>query len=252
VVEAESTGVVDTIDDAGRMRMLAERIDDRARRRLIQQWRNAGVLDTDGQGRHPGTGTPPGGVVSPILAHVDRHSAVDRWVDKVVKPSWRGEACRIRYADECVWAFERQPEAERFYPLLGQRLGTFGLERAAETTRGMPCRRQPPAPKTSCACLGLAVRGDKDRAGKDHGTRRTARKKLRNALKRCTQWCRENRHRRLGVLLARLNAKLRGHDNDDGVPGNSAGLKPFFSQAIRILQTWLHRRSQRRRDNWAG
>ncbi|MGH8056824.1 MAG: reverse transcriptase domain-containing protein, partial [Candidatus Entotheonellia bacterium] len=92
VVEADITGFFDTIDHEWMIRMLAERIDDRALRRLIKQWLNAGVLDTDGQVRHPVTGTPQGGIVSPILANVYLHYAVDLWFEKVVKPSWRGEA----------------------------------------------------------------------------------------------------------------------------------------------------------------
>ena len=252
VVEADSTGFFDTIDHEWMSRMLAERIEDQAQLRWIKQWLTAGVWDTDGTVMHPVTGTPPGGIVSPILAHVDRHDALDLWVETVVKPSWRGEACLIRYADDCVCACERPPEAERCYTMRGQRRGTFGLELSAEKTRVMPCSRQPPAPKTSCELLGFECRWDKDRAGKDHVTRRTARKKRRNSLKRFTPWCREHRHRRLGVLFARLKAKLRGYDNDDGVPGNSAGLKPCFSQALGILKQWLNRRSQRRSDNWAG
>jgi retron-type reverse transcriptase len=49
---------------------------------------------------HPATGTPQGGIVSPILANVYLHYAVDLWFEKVVKPSCRGEACLIRYADD--------------------------------------------------------------------------------------------------------------------------------------------------------
>jgi RNA-directed DNA polymerase len=252
VVEADITGFFDNIDHEGMIRMVAERIDDRALLRLIQKWLNAGVLDTDGTVLHPVTGTPQGGVVSPLLANVYLHYALDLWFEKVVKPSCRGEACLIRYADDFVCAFERQPEAERFYTMLGQRLGKFGLELSGEKTRVIPFSRQPPAPKTSFEFLGFEFRWDKDRAGQDHVTRRTARKKLRNSLKRFTQWCRENRNLRLGVLLARLHAKLRGYYNDYGVPGNSAGLKQFFSQAIRILKKWLNRRSQRRSYNWAG
>jgi group II intron reverse transcriptase/maturase len=252
VVEADITGFFDTIDQEWMIRLLAERIDDRALLRLIKKWLKAGVLDTDGKVLHPVTGTPQGGVGSPILAHVYLHYALDLWCEKVVKPSCRGEACLIRYADDFVWAFERQPEAERFYTMLGQRLGKFGLELSAEKTRVMPFSRQSSAPKTSFEFLGFEFRWGKDRAGKDHVTRRTARKKLRTSLKRFTQWCRENRNLRRGVLFARLNAKLRGYYNDYGVPGNSAGLKQFFSQAIRILKKWLDRRSQRRSYNWAG
>jgi group II intron reverse transcriptase/maturase len=187
VVEADITGCFDNIDHEWMIRMLAERIDDRALLRLMQKWLKAGVLDTDGKVLQPVTGTPQGGVVSPILATVYLHYAVDRWFEKVVKPSCRGEACLIRYADDFVCALERQPEAERFYTMLGQRLGKFGLELSAEKTRVMPFSRQPPAPKTSFEFLGFEFRWDKDRAGKDHVTRRTARKKLRTSLKRFTQ-----------------------------------------------------------------
>jgi RNA-directed DNA polymerase len=252
VVAADRTGVFDHLDQEWMIRMLAERIDDQALLRLIKKWLKAGVLDTDGKVLHPVTGTPPGGVVSPLLANVYLHDAWDRWFAKVVQPSCRGEAWLIRSADDCVCAFERQPEAERFSTMLGQRLGKFGLELSAEKTRGMPFSRQPPVPKTSVELLGFEFRWDKDRAGKDHVTRRTARQKLRTSLKRCTPWGRENRNLRLGGLFARLTAKLRGYSNDDGVPGHSAGLKQFFAQGIRILKTWRDRRRQRRSYHWAG
>ncbi|MGH8057384.1 MAG: hypothetical protein ACREOH_09145 [Candidatus Entotheonellia bacterium] len=159
---------------------------------------------------------------------------------------------RFPRATRLVCACEHQADAERFYTALGQRLGKFGLELSAEKTRVMPFSRQPPAPKTSFEFLGFEFRWGKDRAGKAHVTRRTARQKLRSSLKRFTHWCREHRNLRLGVLFARLNAKLRGYYNYDGVPGNAAGLKQFFSQALGILKKWLNRRSQRRSYNWAG
>jgi group II intron reverse transcriptase/maturase len=70
VVEADIKGFFDNIDHVWMIRMLAERIDDRALLRLIKKWLKAGVLDTDGQVLHPVTGTPQGGIVSPILANV--------------------------------------------------------------------------------------------------------------------------------------------------------------------------------------
>ena len=121
VVEADITGFFDTIDHEWLLRMLAERLDDRALLRLIKQWRKAGVLDTDGTVRHPATGSPQGGVVSPILANVSVHYALDLWFEKVVKRHCYGEACLIRSADDSVCAFEHQEDAARFYTVLGQR-----------------------------------------------------------------------------------------------------------------------------------
>ena len=143
---------------------------------------------------HPVTGTPQGGMVSPVLANVFLHYVLDLWFEKVVKQHCRGEACLIRYADDFVCAFEDQADAERFYTVLGQRLGKFGLELSGAKTRIIPFSRHRQAGKTSFEFLGFEFRWGKDREGKDHLKRRTARKKLRSSLKRFTAWCKENRH----------------------------------------------------------
>jgi RNA-directed DNA polymerase len=234
------------------VRMFAERIDDGALLRLIRKWLQAGGLDTDGQGHHPVTGTPQGGTVSPVLAKVFLHYVLDGWFEKVVKRHCRGEACLIRYADDCVCAFANQADAERFYNVLGRRLEKFGLELSGAKTRLIPFSRHHLAGKTSFEFLGFEFRWGKDRKGKDHRKRRTARKKLRTSLKRFTAWCKENRHLRLPVLFQRLNAKLRGYDNYYGVHGNAASLQEFFNKAIRILLKWLNRRSQRHSSTWPG
>ncbi len=234
------------------VRMLAERIDDGALLRLIRKWLKAGGLDTDGQVLHPVTGTPQGGTVSPILANVFLHYVLDIWFANGVKPHCRGEACLIRYADDFVCAFEEQGDAERFYKVLGKRREKFGLALSAAKTRIIPFSRHRDGGKTSFEFLGFEFRWGKDRKGKDHLKRRTARKKLRSALKRVTAWCKENRHLRLPVLFQRLNAKLRGYYNDYGVHGNAASLKQFFNSAMRILLKWLNRRSQRHSYTWQG
>jgi len=148
--------------------------------------------------------------------------------------------------------FEDQADAERFYNVLGQRLEKFGLELSGAKTRLMPCSRHRQAGKTRFELLGFAFRWGKDRKGKEHLKRRTARKKHRSALQRFTAWCKENRHHRWPALFKRLNAKLRGYYNDSGVHGNAASLQEFFNQAMRILLKWLNRRSQRHSYTWQG
>ena len=64
VVEADIQGFFDAIDHEWMIRMVAERIDDRALLRLIKKWLKAGILDTDGKVLHPVTGTPQGGTVT--------------------------------------------------------------------------------------------------------------------------------------------------------------------------------------------
>ncbi len=180
------------------------------------------------------------------------HYALDLWFQKVVVPRCCGEACLIRYADDFVCAFEYQEDAQRFHQALGQRLAKFGLVLAAEKTKIIPFSRKVSPGKTSFDFLGFEFRWGIDRAGKSHVDKRTARKSLRNSLKRFNQWCRDNRHRRLPELFKTLNAKLRGYYNYHGVHGNSQSLEQFFFLAVKMLWKYLNQRSQRKSYNWTG
>jgi RNA-directed DNA polymerase len=121
VGEADITKVFATSDHDWMVRMVAERMEDGALRRLIQKWLKAGVLDTEGTVLHPVTGPPQGGPVSPVLAKVFLHYGLEGWCAQVVTRPCRGEACLIRYADDVVCAFEDHTEAERCDNELGQR-----------------------------------------------------------------------------------------------------------------------------------
>jgi len=252
VVEADIKGFFDHVDHEWMVQMLQERIDDRALLRLIQKWLKAGVLEKDGKVRHPVTGTPQGGVISPILANITLHYVLDLWFQKVVKKGCRGEACLIRYADDFVAAFERREEAERFHRELSERLEKFGLELSAAKTRVIPFHREPPSGGSRFEFLGFEFSWGKDRQGRPHLKRRTARKRLWASLLRFAQWCRAVRHLELRELFRVLNAKLRGYYNYYGVVGNYASLATFYRHALRILFKWLNRRSQRASYTWQG
>jgi group II intron reverse transcriptase/maturase len=251
VVEADISGFFDNMDHDWLLKMLAERVDDKSFLWLIGKWLKAGVLETDGKVLHPVTGSPQGGIVSPILANIYLHFALDLWFQKVVIPRCSGEACLIRYADDFVCAFEKEEDARRFYEVLGERLKKFNLELSAEKTRIIPfCPTG--AGKSSFNFLGFEYRWGKDRAGKPHVGKRTARKNLRNSLTRFKLWLKENRHRRLPDLLRLLNVKLTGYFNHFGVHGNIRSLEFFYYQVIRQVWKYLNRRSQRKSYNWEG
>jgi len=103
--------------------MLSQRIDDRAFLNLIRKWLKAGILDTDGAILHPETGTPQGGIVSPILSNVYLHHVLDRWFEETVKVRCRGQAIMIRYADDFVCAFQYQKDARRFFEAMPKAAG---------------------------------------------------------------------------------------------------------------------------------
>jgi RNA-directed DNA polymerase len=128
LVEADIQGFFDNIDHEWILRMLALRIDDNAFLNLIRKWLKAGILEPDGMVTDPETGTPQGGIVSPVLANVYLHYALDLWFERVVKPHCKGEAIMCRFADDWVCAFRYKRDAEWFYAVLPERLAKFNLK----------------------------------------------------------------------------------------------------------------------------
>jgi RNA-directed DNA polymerase len=252
IVDADIKGFFDSIDHEWLLKMLEQRIDDRAFIGLIRKWLKAGILTPEGQVEHPATGTPQGGIVSPILANIYLHYVLDLWFEKVVKPRCEGEVYLCRYADDFVAAFRYKRDAERFYELLAKRLRKFGLEVADKKTKITRFTRFRKEEGAYFEFLGFEFRWGVDRKGRDTIKRKTSRKRFRKSLDNFKEWCRESRNFRLQKLFSLLNARLRGYYNYYGVIGNYGSLQEFFTQAMRILYKWLNRRSQRRSFNYRG
>jgi RNA-directed DNA polymerase len=252
VVEADIKGFFDNIDHDWMLRMLGERIDDKSFLRLIQKWLKAGIMDTGGEVIHPATGTPQGGIVSPILANLYLHYALDLWFETKIKPVCRGSALLIRFADDFVCTFQHQKDAELFMEELGARLGKFGLETAPDKTRLLRFCRYDLAGSGRFDFLGFEFRWEEGRQVGRFVKRRTSHKKLRASIANFTDWIKKERHHRTGRIFSTLNSKYRGYWNYYGVIGNSASLQRFFYTTQRLLFKWLNRRSQRRSYTWEG
>jgi len=246
IVEADIKGFFDHMDHDWLLKMLSLRIDDRAFINLIRKWLKAGILETDGTIIHPDTGTPQGGIISPVLANVYLHFALDLWFEKVVKPNCQGDARICRYADDWVCAFQLRDDAQRFYRVLPKRLEKFHLETAPEKTGILRFSRFHPGMERRFTFLGFEFFWIKDRQGESRVKRRTSRKKLRGACKRIKEWIRSNRHLPGGEFFKGLNRRLVGHYNYYGVRGNWLSLKYFFEVAREHAFKWLNRRGGKR------
>src|SRR5919204_2626839 len=194
LIEADVQGFFDHMDHTWLLAMLRRRIDDRAFLHLFRKLLKAGILDTDGQVVHPETGTPQGGTVSPVLANVYLHYALDLWFEKVVNPHCRGEVLLCRYADDWVCAFRLQEDAERFFRVLPKRLAKFHLQVAPEKTHLCRFSRFHPSKKRRFTFLGFEFFWTPDRHGVARVMRRTARTKRQAACQRLTEWSKHHRH----------------------------------------------------------
>lgn len=252
VVEADIKGFFDHIRHDWMLKMLARRIDDEAMIRLVGKWLLAGILEEDGRVKHPEAGTPQGGIVSPVLANVYLHHALDLWFEKEVRRGNRGESRMFRYADDFVCAFAHRHEADAFLQALSERLRQFGLELAADKTRMMRFGRNGGDYNGRFDFLGFEFSWGISRTGKRLIQRRTSRKKLRGAVERFTEWIKGSRSQPVEQLMSTAAQKYRGHGSYYGVIGNSQSLGDFYEQTTASLFKWLNRRSQKKSYTWSG
>lgn len=252
VVEADIKGFFTNLDHDWMVKMLEERVKDRPFIRLIRKWMRAGVLEEDGKVVHPATGTPQGGIVSPVLSNIYLHYVLDLWFEGVVKARCKGDAHIMRYADDFVCAFECKEDAERFLDALEKRLGKFHLEVAPEKTRMLGFSRCSEEPNEAFEFLGFEFRWVRSRKGKMWVRRRTSPKKLRASIGAFTEWIKRNRHLPIKAIMQKVAQKLRGYWNYYGVLGNMKSLSVLNRACTKVLFKWLNRRSQKRSYTWEG
>ncbi|MEI8123317.1 MAG: group II intron reverse transcriptase/maturase, partial [bacterium] len=250
VVEADIKGFFDNIQWEWLERMLEQRIADGAFLNLIRKWLRAGILEEDGKVIHPLTGTPQGGVISPVLANIYLHYALDLWFERVVRPQQQGRCRLIRYADDFVVCFEYRHEAEAFEKRLKERLAKFGLEVAVDKTKTLRFGHNGGLHNGRFDFLGFEFYWEPDRQGQPRVKRRTATKKLRAGIQRMTDWVITHRHQKLSRTLKTLKAKLQGTWNYYGLIGNHRRMQLFYTATCRTLHKWLNRRSQRQSVTW--
>jgi len=247
VVEADIKGYFDNLDHEWMVKMLLQRVHDKAFIRLIEKWLKVGVLEIDGKIIHPATGSPQGGIISPMLANIYMHYVLNLWFEHIVKKRCKGKAELFVYADDFVCLFERADEARAFYIALEKRMAKFNLKLAAEKTRIVCFRKDQ---NQMFEFLGFEFRWMKGRRRKIRI--RTAKKKFQKSCQSFKEWCKKQRSTKLSLLVKKLNSKLRGYYEYYGVYGNFESLARYKRYVELAFHRWLNRRSQRRSYSWQG
>ena len=255
VLEVDIEAFFDTLVHEHLRRFLDQRVRDGVLRRTINKWLKAGVLDA-GQLRYVDAGTPQGGVISPLLANVYLHEVLDVWFATEVKPRLKGHAFLVRYADDAVIAFSSEIDARKVMDVLPKRFGKYGLRLHPEKTRLVQFVQPPRAATRTSAetgsfdLLGFTHYWDVSRRGSWVVKRRTARSRLRRALKEVSQWCKHHRPWSIADQHRYLSQMLRGHYGYFGITGNAAALARFLHEVKSIWHKWLDRRGTRRAMPW--
>ena len=109
----------------------------------IQRWLKAGVVQQDGRFSATVSGTPQGGVISPLLANLFLHVVFDKWMEK-----YHPEKPFERYADDIIVHSKTEKQALYLLHLITKRMQSCKLTLHPEKSkivnlRGISIKKYP-------------------------------------------------------------------------------------------------------------
>jgi RNA-directed DNA polymerase len=136
VIDLDIKGFFDNIDHNKLMQAFKKHVPEKWCQMYIERWLTAPVQKVSGElEEKQGKGTPQGGVISPLLANLYLHYAMDKWLEQN-HPTVQ----YVRYADDAILHCKTQSEAEHVKEKLGERMNACGLELHPDKTKLVYCR----------------------------------------------------------------------------------------------------------------
>jgi group II intron reverse transcriptase/maturase len=258
VLDADIEACFDRIAHDKLLAVLGRRLSDRRILHLIEQMLTAGVVD-EGKWQASKVGVPQGAVISPLLANVFLHDAIDRWVQGWRERWARGLVSIVRYADDFVIGFQYRDEGERLRSSLEKRLALYGLTLHPEKTRLIEfgrfaasnrSKRRVGRPETFNFLGFTHYCGTRRSDGEFALHRVSIAKRIRAFLLKV----KVELQKRYAWSVARqgswLRSKVRGYFQYHGIPGNLPALETVRREINRLWLKVLRRRSQKTDTTW--
>jgi group II intron reverse transcriptase/maturase len=258
IVDADIRSFFDEISQEWLVRFLEHRIGDQRIIRLIQKWLKVGVLE-DGIVTVSGRGTGQGSVISPLLANIYLHYALDLWAERWRRREATGDMIIVRYADDFIVGFQHEADARCFLDEMRKRLQEFALSLHPEKTRLIEFGRFAARDREERGLgkpetfnfLGLTFICGKSRRGKFLLKRKTRRDRMRAKLRMVKEEMRRRMHQPIPQQGSWLRHVVRGYFNYHAVPTNLRALVGFRDEIAKRWLRILTRRSERGDLTWA-
>ena len=257
IVDADIAKFFDSVSQDWLIRFLEHRIGDKRIIRLIRKWLKAGVLE-DGEVKVADEGTGQGTAISPLLANVYLHYALDLWAERWRQREAKGDMIIVRYADDTVFGFEHEADARRFLEAMRERLAQFTLKLHPDKTRLIEFGRRAAAERKRRGLgkpetfdfLGFTFICGKSRKGGFLLKRKSRGDRMRAKLKEIKARLKARMHepvQRQGLWLRQV---VKGWFNYHAVPTNFRALGAFRHHVMDLWRRTLRRRGQKDDTTW--
>jgi len=136
VIDLDIKGFFDNIDHEKLLKAVEKHVSEKWCIMYIKRWLQTPVQTKSGElVQKQGKGTPQGGVISPLLANLFLHYAMDKWLEQT-HPTVK----YVRYADDAILHCRSKVQADYVLRNLGKRMLNCGLELHPEKTKIVYCR----------------------------------------------------------------------------------------------------------------
>ena len=257
VLEGDITACFDELSHPALLARVRDRIGDRRVLTLVKAFLKAGILAEDGANRQTITGTPQGGILSPVLANIalsvlDEHFA-EAWDSSMGSEKARQQRRRkglanyrlVRYADDFVVL------------VAGTRADADGLRaRVAEVLSRVGLRLSEEKTATAHIDEGFDFLGFRIKRKRKRGTAKRfvytypSKKALAAVTDRVRTLTRGSTNLSLTTLLTRINRVLRGWTNYFRHGVSKATFSYLDTFTWRRVLGWLRRKHHRASWKW--
>lgn len=241
IVDIDIKSFFDTVSHRKLIKMLEKRISDNKLLSLVSRLLEVGVL-TNGITTERKSGTPQGGIVSPVLSNIYLHHVLDIWfIENYAKTG----GVISRYADDVVFTFSTEEESKRFETEVRKRFADFNLEVNEDKSRQIDFK---PKSGNIFNFTGFTFYWGNERGRKIKTLKiKTQKDRITKTTNELNLWLKENRNKyNLEKIWQIISSKLRGHYNYFGFAMNRPKLIQFYHHVTKLLFKWLNRRSQKK------
>jgi RNA-directed DNA polymerase len=247
VVDLDISQFFDTIDHTLMLQAVEWVQEERWVQVYVKRWLEMKIERADGsQYDRGGQGTPQGGVISPLLANLFLHFALDIWLSKHYPM-----IVFVRYADDIVLHCESNSQAEAILQAIRLRLEEVKLKLNEEKSRIVYCkdyRRNENHSNVQFGFLGFSFQPRKAQSIRQPGTSFTAftgeissdnQLKIRSTIREEINW--RNTTQTLEDIAIILDAKIRGWINYFGCFGKNRLRHTLIYLDMKLVK-WLGRK----------